>query len=59
MNTAKRCSVINFYSYVQSNYVGDDIKDYFELPKIVQKLPKLELNLPKISICENLGLSFC
>ncbi len=59
MDTTKNVPVTYFYSYVQSSYVDKDIKSSFDLPKIVQKLPKLKLDLPQISICENLGLSFC
>ncbi len=59
MSAAKNCTTVYFYGYVQQNKQNNNCQQILNLPKILKKLPKLELQLPQISINENLGLSFC
>ena len=49
-------NVVYSYSYLQENNAMDG---KLFMPTIIEKLPKIKLNLPKISLCENLELSFC
>ncbi len=63
MNTENKSAVKYFYSYFQkdSNNDTENFGADFGLftPKIIEKLPKIQLNLPQISICDNFELSFC
>lgn len=49
------------YSYGYLERRTSQTRDEFCLftPKITDKLPKIGLSLPKISLAENLGLTFC
>lgn len=43
------------YSYVENNKFITKLC----APKIMEKLPKITLALPKIDLCQNFELSFC
>lgn len=49
-------NVVYSYSYVEEN-CNADAKLF--APKILEKLPKIGMTLPKINLFENFELSFC
>lgn len=55
MKTRECMDVEYSYSYLGSS----DENNTLFAPKILQKLPKIGLNLPKINLVQNFELAFC